>query len=448
MEKTGILVLGGGPAGLVVAGTARAYHPNKSITLVRDVQRAVVPCGIPYIFNRLGSVEKNLVPDGGLEALKVTLKLDTATKLNPAAHSVTFASGEEIGYEKLVLAVGSAPILLPIPGSNLKGVHTVKKDPAYLREMLAVVQAAQRVVIIGGGFIGVEFAEELSQLPGREVSIVEMLPCCLAQAFDKELCGLAEDELKALGVQLHTGRRVMRINGEDHATGVTLDDGSEIPADLVIFSIGARPNIALAKDAGLTIGYSGAIWVDEYLRTTEPDIFAVGDCAEKKDFFTRKVVPVMLASTASAEARIAGANLYSLRMIRDNRGTLATFSTRLGHTTLASAGLTEKRAREEGFDLVIGQAKTVNRHPGSLPDTQNAQVKLIFSADSLILLGGQVSGGHEAGELINLIALALQNRMTATQLETLQVATHPLLTPAPTVYPLITATMQAIAQTR
>ncbi|MGC9521797.1 MAG: hypothetical protein ACP5HG_07945 [Anaerolineae bacterium] len=122
-----------------------------------------------------------------------------------------------------------------------------------------------------------------------------------------------------------------------------------------------------------------------------------------------------------------------------------TFSTRLGKTTIAAAGLTESRAREEGFDVVIGQSETVNRHPGSLPDAQKTQVKLIFSADSLVLLGGQVAGGHEAGELINLIALALQNRMTATQLETLQVATHPLLTPAPTVYPLVTAAMKAIA---
>jgi NADH oxidase (H2O2-forming) len=448
MENTNILILGGGPAGLVTAGTARAYYPDKAITLVRDVQQAVVPCGVPYIFNRLGSVDKNLIPDAGLAAQNVQLRLDTATKLDPKAHTVTFASGQGITYEKLVLAVGSAPVQLPIPGSGQKGVFYVKKDPAYLRELYTAVQAAKHVVIIGGGFIGVEFAEEIAQLPGKQVSVVELLPCCLAQAFDKELCALGEAELGSLGVQMYTGRKVMQLVGNGQVSGVLLDDDSEVPADLVIFSIGVRPNVALAKDAGLTIGYSGGIWVDEYLRTTEPDIFAVGDCAEKKDFFTRKVVPVMLASTASAEARIAGANLYSLRMVRDNRGTLATFSTRLVKTTLASAGLTERRAREEGFDIIVGQAKTVNRHPGSLPDAHMTQVKLIFSADSLVLLGGQVAGAQEAGEIINLIALALQNRMTATQLETLQVATHPLLTPAPTVYPLVTATMQAIAQAR
>lgn len=446
MENTNILILGGGPAGLVAAGTARAHYPDKTITLVRDVQQAVVPCGIPYIFNRLGGVEKNLVPDTGLEAQKVQLRIDAAVRLDPAAHTVTFASGEAMTYEKLVLAVGSAPVQLPIPGSEQKGIFYVKKDPAYLRELYTAVHAAQRIVIIGGGFIGVEFAEEIAQLPGKQVSIVELLPYCLAQAFDEELCALGEAELKTLGVHLHTGRKVVQLLGNGQVSGVRLDDNSELPADVAIFSIGARPNIALAKEAGLTIGYSGGVWVDEYLRTTAPDVFAIGDCAEKKDFFTRKVAPMMLASTASAEARIAGANLYSLRMIRDNRGTLATFSTRLGKTTLASAGLTERRAREEGFDFVVGQAKTMNRHPGSLPDAHMTQVKLIFSADSLVLLGGQVVGAQEAGEIINLIALALQNRMTATQLETLQVATHPLLTSAPTVYPLITATIQAITR--
>ena len=448
MEKTNILILGGGPAGLVTASTARAYYPDKSITLVRNVPQAVVPCGIPYIFNRLGSVDKNLIPDAGLKAKNVELQLDSATHLDPEAHTVTFTSGKVTTYEKLVLAIGSTPMLVPIPGSDQKGVYLVKKDPDYLRELYTAVQAAERIVVIGGGFIGVEFAEEIAHMPGKQVSVVELMPNCLSQAFDEELCALGEAELESLGVTLYTGRKVTQITGDGKVSGVQLDDQTEVAADLVILSVGAKPNVKMAEDAGLTIGYSGAIWVDEYLRTTSPDIFAVGDCAEKKDFFTRKVAPVMLASTACAEARIAGANLYQLRIVRDNRGTLATFSTRLGDTTLAAAGLTESRAKAEGFKFVVGNAKTVNRHPGSLPDAKPTRVKLIFSANSLTLLGGQVAGAQESGEIINLIALALQNRMTATQLETLQVATHPLLTPAPTVYPLVTATMQAIAQAK
>ena len=442
MAETDILIIGGGPAGLVAANTAHAYYPGKQITLVRKAPRAVVPCGIPYIFHRLGSVEKNLIPDGGLEAKGIRLVLDEAIKLDTEGHCVTLAHEGEIKYEKLVLATGSSPIRPPIPGATKRGVLVVEKDPVSLQVLFDAVQNAKNIVVIGGGFIGVEFADEIAHMAGKHIAIVEMLPHCLYQAFGDDFAQQAEAELKKAGVEIHTGQKVTEILGEERVSGVRLSNGQRLDAELVLISVGARPNVTLAAEAGLTIGYSRGIWVDEYLRTTAPDVFAVGDCAEKKDFFTRKVTPVMLASTASAEARIAGANLYSLRVVRDNRGTLATFSTQVGDVTLASAGLTERRALEEGFDIVVGVGKTMNRHPGSLPGARQVTVRLIFAADSLVLLGGEVAG-PSAGELINTIALALQNRMTANQIETLQVATHPLLTAAPTVYPLVTAAIQA-----
>lgn len=445
MLETDVLIIGGGPAGLVTANTARAYYPEKRITLVRKVSRAVVPCGIPYIFHRLGSVEKDLISDGGLEANDIQLVVDEAVKLDPQNHHVTLAREGEISYEKLVLATGSTPVRPPIPGATKQGVFVIEKDPVALQTLFDAVHSAKHILVIGGGFIGVEFADEIARLPDKHIAIVEMLPHCLCQAFSDDFAKQAEAELRKAGVQIFAGQKVTEILGAESVSGVRLANGQTLKADLVLISVGARPNVTLAAEAGLTIGYSGGIWVDEYLRTTATDVFAVGDCAEKKDFFTRKVTPVMLASTASAEARIAGANLYSLRVVRDNRGTLATFSTQVGDVTLASAGLTERRASEEGFDIVVGEGKTVNRHPGSLPGSNQITVRLIFAADSLVLLGGEIAGGPSAGELINTVALALQNRMTANQLETLQVATHPLLTAAPTVYPLVTAAIQARA---
>ncbi len=445
MKQTNILIIGGGPAGLVAAGTAHVYYPEKEITLVRKTDRTAIPCGIPYIFNRLEGVEQDLIPDGGLDAKGIKWSVREVIKIEAEKHQVTFADGEKLGYEKLVLATGSTAVRPPIPGADKEGVFVIEKSPSYLRRLRAAVLEAQNVVIIGGGFIGVEFAEEISQMPDKHVSVVEMLPCCLYTAFDADVCVIGEAELKRLGVNLYTGERVTEIAGEGKLE-VVLASGKRLPADLVLLSVGARPNVKVAAEAGVEIGYSGAIWVDEYMRTPTEDIFAVGDCAEKKDFFTRKTTRVMLASTACTEARIAGANLYKLNVVRENQGSLANFSTHLGDVTLASAGLTERRAREENFDIVVGIGKTKNRHPGSLPGAHAVMVKLVFSADSLVLLGGQISGGQEAGELINAIALALQNRMTANQLIALQVATHPLLTSAPTTYPLVTAAMQAIAK--
>ena len=202
----------------------------------------------------------------------------------------------------------------------------------------------------------------------------------------------------------------------------------------------------MATDAGLDIGKGKGIWVDEYMHTTDPDIFAIGDCAGKRDFYTHKNVPVMLASTATAEARIAGANLYSLKVVRENKGTIAIYSTYINGIALCSAGLTENNAEKEGFEIVTGNAEGVDKHPGTLPGASKIKLKLIFSKNSGIILGGQVAGGISCGEIINLIGIAIQKRMSFVELETLQMATHPFLTSAPTVYPVVLAAQNASAK--
>jgi pyruvate/2-oxoglutarate dehydrogenase complex dihydrolipoamide dehydrogenase (E3) component len=202
----------------------------------------------------------------------------------------------------------------------------------------------------------------------------------------------------------------------------------------------------LAEETGLDLGRGKGIWVDEYMRTPDPDVFAVGDCAGKRDFFTRKDLPVMLASTATAEARVAGANLYQLKVVRENKGTIAIYSTYVSGLVLGSAGLTESSARKEGFEVVVGTAEAPNKHPATLPGTEKTKIKLIFSKQSGIIMGGQVAGGICAGEIINIIGMAIQQRVSSTELETLQLATHPHLTSAPTMYPLVLAAQDAVGK--
>jgi pyruvate/2-oxoglutarate dehydrogenase complex dihydrolipoamide dehydrogenase (E3) component len=156
----------------------------------------------------------------------------------------------------------------------------------------------------------------------------------------------------------------------------------------------------------------------------------------------------MLASTATAEARIAGANLYQLKVIRENKGTIAIYSTYIDGLVLGSAGLTENSAVKEGFEIATGKAIVKDKHPATLPMACDVKVKLVFSKQSAILLGGQVAGGLSCGELINTIGLAIQKRMSATELETLQIATQPYLTSAPTMYPIIVAAQDAIGKMR
>ena len=175
------------------------------------------------------------------------------------------------------------------------------------------------------------------------------------------------------------------------------------------------------------------------MRTADPDVFAVGDCAEKRDFFTRKATAVMLASTACAEARIAGMNLYKLSAIKTFGGTLSIFSTALGDNGFGVAGLTENIATKEGFDIVTGEFEGIDRHPGGFDDTHKQFVKLVVGKDSGIILGGEVAGGLSVGELTNTIGIIIENKMTINSLLTAQLGTHPMLTASPAGYPLVKA---------
>jgi len=440
MMKTDILIVGGGPAGLVAAVAARKNNPDKKITLVREYEKCVVPCGLPYIFNRLPAVQKDLMPDKAYEANKINLIIGEAMKIETVDKKVNLKNGEEIGYDKLILATGSSPAAIPIKGVELNGVYQIKKDIKYLENLREEILKAKNIVIIGGGFIGVELAEELSSIKNKNISVVEILDHCLIANFDEEFALAGENKIKEKGVKLYLKVAVEEIIGENKAEKVKLNSGKEIPADLVIMAVGARPNIKLAEEAGIKIIERGGIEVDKFMRTNIPDVYAVGDCAETRSFFTGKSNLVMLASVACYEARIAGANLYrEEKDLIKNSGTVAAFSTCLGGLVLGAAGLNETAAKKENIKVVVGESEAPNHHPGTLPNTGIIKVKLVFDQSSKILLGGQIAGPESVAEMINLIAVAIQQRMTAQDLANLQAATHPLITAPPTAYPIIKA---------
>jgi pyruvate/2-oxoglutarate dehydrogenase complex dihydrolipoamide dehydrogenase (E3) component len=204
----------------------------------------------------------------------------------------------------------------------------------------------------------------------------------------------------------------------------------------------------LAKDAGLEINKFGFIKVDQYRRTGEKDIFAAGDCSEKRDFATGKLSTIMLASTACAEARVAAMNLYRLSTVSTFRGTIGIYSTNIGETSLGVAGLTEALARKEGFDVVAASFTGIDRHPGCLGGAHKQTVKLIASRDSGVILGGEAMGGASVGELTNVLGFIIQSSMTINDLLVAQIGTQPMLTASPAGYPLIKAAEAVARQLR
>ena len=444
MKKCDVLVIGSSAAGMVAANTAKSTYPGKSVTVVRLRGRTLVPCGIPYIFSTVETTENNLIPvEASFEKAGITLLEDRVLSIDREAKVCSLESGESLGYDKLVLATGSLPVIPSwLKGKGLKNIFTVPKDKAYLDAMQKELKESSSVVIIGAGFIGVELSDELKKT-GKDVTLVEKLPHILGKAFDAETAMKAQALLKKAGVRVLTGSGVKEICGNGKVEGVVLENGEKFSADAVILAMGYRPNASLAAKAGLLVNELGAVKVDEYMRTIDDDIFAVGDCAEKKDFVTRKTSGVMLASTACAEARIAGMNLYGLSLVKTFSGTISIFATALGQTGFGVAGLTETRARDEGFDIIIGSFEGIDKHPGKLPGTHKQTVKLIVAKDSGLILGGEITGGLSVGELTNALGFIIQNRMDIYGVLVSQIGTHPLLTASPAAYPLIKAAEDA-----
>jgi len=443
-KKVDILVVGAGPAGIICAVTARRYYPDKNILVVKNVVTGCIPCGIPYMFSSLKEPGDNILGTDALTKNKIEVVLDEVTEIIREKKSAKTKNGDEYVYEKLILATGSLPIVPNIPGIEKKGVYPIYKDMDYLKNCVGEIKKAKNVLIVGGGFIGIEFADEISNIKGLNVCLVETLPHLLANSFDQDFSLSVEEKLKTKGVNIFLNDRLVEILGEGKVERVRFESGKELQVDSIVLGIGAVPDTKLAVNTGLDLGRGKGIWTDEYMRTSDFNIFAVGDCAGKRDFYTRRNTAVMLASTATAEARVAGANLYQLKVVRENKGTIAIYSTYVDGLVLGSAGLTETSAKNEGFEIITGNTEGMDKHPKALPGANKIKVKLIFSKQSGILMGGQVSGGISAGEIINIIGMAIQQRVSVTELETLQMATHPYLTSAPTMYPIVIAAQDAL----
>jgi NADPH-dependent 2,4-dienoyl-CoA reductase/sulfur reductase-like enzyme len=437
-----IVVIGGSAAGLTAAIAARRFNDDKKILLIRREEKVLIPCGIPYIYGTICSPEKNLIPDKSLESNNIDLLIGEAEKIDKEKKVVKVAGSEDVKYDKLIIATGSEPIKPPIEGSDKKNTFVIKKDIKYLSSLLEEVNKSKNMVIIGGGFIGMEFADECRKNRDINISVVEMLPHCLMLTFDESLCSYAEEILKKQGINIITGERVESITGNEKVEGVKLASGKTIEADVVLIGIGAKPNSKIAAESGIEVNQKGAIAVDKYMRTSAKDIFSCGDCCEKFSFFSRKVSNLMLASIATTEARIAGANLYKTNRV--NEGVIGTFSTFIAGTAFARAGYSENEAVKNGYDIVVGTSESPNCHPGCMPDCDNLKVSLIFEKGSGILLGGELIGAKSGGELINLISGCVHERMSASSIAIFQMGTHPALTASPIAYQISNAAEMAI----
>ena len=281
-QNMDVVVIGGSAAGLVAAITAKSNYPDKNVMVIRQEEKVMIPCGIPYIFGTLGSSESNVLPDGGLINAGVNIKVDTVTDINIENHLLETKDGSLITYEKLIIATGSQPYIPSfISGTNLENVFTVPKDKEYLDRFLHKLKGLNKVAVIGAGFIGVELSDELNKI-GKDVSIIEFKPHILGAAFDEDTSLIAESLLKDRGVSIFTSKEVVAIKGANKVDSISFSNGETMNVDAVVLAIGYTPNIELAKRAGVSCNKQGSIKVDAYMRTHQKDVFSCGIVPKKE----------------------------------------------------------------------------------------------------------------------------------------------------------------------
>jgi len=445
MEKVScdVLVIGGGPAGGVCAMTAKMNYPDKEILVIREFEVQLVPCAIPYIFGEtLGCSEKDVASCGMAAEMGISTLLGEVNNVD-IDKKIAYSNEYEISFDKLVFATGSKPFVHKSMhhALALKGVFTVPKNKSLIDKAKAYIDTIEDLVVVGTGFIGVEMAMEFAE-SGKNVTLVGGSKYILKGAFDQEIAIEAEKIVLNKGLTFIGEDRVKDIsdtNNDGTVSTVTLASGKLIKTQAVIMATGYKPNTKLAEEAGVSLGHYAGIWVDDYMKTENSDIFAVGDCSARRAFVTKVPSKVMLASTSAAEGRVAGSSLYGIKFIKGFSGTIAIFSTMIGDTAFSSAGITEEEAKNANADIITATFSGINRHPATIPGAQKQLVKLIAVRNGGQIIGGQVIGGEETAEMVNAIGLMIETQLSVFQVMSLQVSSQPRLTAAPTSNPIIMA---------
>jgi NADH oxidase (H2O2-forming) len=439
--KYDVVIIGGGPSGIQTALSARQAFPNKTIALIRREEIALQIGALPHALSSLDSLGECTFPDLLLTQRDVEILLGEVASCQPSM--ARLHDSREVRFDRLVLAVGGRPKTLNIEGINQPGVFRVTREYQTLKSVREALKTARSILIIGGGFTGIELCNELIRL-GKDIALVESEPFLLPGLVDQEYAQIVKDELVRTGVQVTTGCPVRSLVGKRSVLGADLADGRWVTADLVLLAQPFQPDIRLAQGMGLRCDPERGVFVDEYLRTSAPDIYAVGQCAAGRSFFSAERQRTTLTSEAMAQARLAGANLFAINVAKSYAGSLGSFACAVGSLVLGVTGLTEHKAAAIGLDYVVGRAETIDRHPARLAGANRVLVKLLFERSSRHLVGAQALGGESTGECVNMLAVMVQKRITDMDIDTLQLGTHPRLTPSPLGYGVMGATVDAV----
>ena len=419
-----IVVIGGVAGGMSAATRLRRLDADAEIiVLEKSGYVSYANCGLPYYVGGVIEEEKDLLLQTPA-SLHARFRLDVrvlteALSIDPVkkeVHVQSLESGNKysLAYDRLILSPGASPIVPPIPG--VERALTLRTVEDVERIVAQVMAKPQNAVVIGGGFIGVEIAENLIH-KGITTSVIEASDQVLAP-LDPEMATLVAKEMRLQKVDLRLGVSVTAVNPKT----VTLSDGTELPAELIILAIGVRPDISLAKNAGLETGTRDGIKVDEFNRTSNSDIYAIGDVAEKTDALDGEATLVPLANLANRHGRVVADHING-RTVRPVK-TIGTAIVKVFDLMIATTGWNEKRLKASGRSYTTIHSHP-NSHAGYYPDAKQMTLKLIFEPKTGEILGAQGVGIEGVDKRIDVIATAIRGDITAPELADLELAYAP-----------------------
>ena len=431
--------MGGVALGPKAAARARRRDPNAEITIVdRGDVFSYAGCGMPFfIEGQIADIDELLCTSLGVrrdeiffrnvkdikllghtEALKINRSKKTVTVQNLSTSHIY-----ELPYDKLVLGVGASPVVPPIEGIDLQGVYRLYSPSDAEAIRAGIDKGAKRVVIVGGGLIGMEVCGAFVSR-GCDVAVLEMMERLVPALLDSDMSLLLEKYLRERGVKIGLGNRVSRIvgNSNGRVSAVETANGARYGADMVIVAIGVRPNVKLAKEAGLAIGATGALAVDEFLRTSDPEIYAGGDCVENTDIVTGRKIYVPLGSTANKHGRVIGDNVTGGKT--KFPGITATAVFKILDFNVGKTGLTEREAKTLGFSIVTAIAPRTDCSD-YYPTNKTITIKLIADKDSGKLLGYQALGLGDVVKRVDVAATCLRFRAKIKDLADLDLGYAP-----------------------
>lgn len=439
MARKKIVVIGGSAAGPKAAAKARRVDQDAEIILLqKEPDLSMASCGYPYYVggffddrNQLLSTSAGIIrnPVYYLNAKGVDARIQTeATEIDRQSKTVTcrnIVTGdtEILEYDKLILATGSTANVPNVSGNDLGGITTLKtmEDADFLRR-IGDEGKIRRAVVIGGGLIGVETFEAL-HLADIEITIIEVLPQIL-MFLDWQLAKILENYMRSKAANIITGNGVAQFIGEDGAlTAVKLSNGTELPCELAVLAIGVRPNTVLARRAGLTIGRTGGIQVNRYMQTSDPDIYAAGDCTEQYHLVTHSGTYAPLGDLANLEGRVAGENA-ALGNVVTFPGTVQSGICKIFDYTAGSTGLSEAKARESGYHDITSVVTSGTDKPAFMRG-RTLISKMVVDNRSGKIIGFQCVGQGDVSKQVAQAAIAIQGNMSVNDLVNLDLPYAP-----------------------